>query len=226
MLIDVILILILVCLILSGYRRGLLMSLMGLIIVLLCCLGAAAAQRTLTPAVTAYLEPKIAAALEPEVESYIAGQTQQTLEDAEKQGLTVDGEQLSLDDIAEMLQEFGLDADQTITSGVSDALQPATDAVAGDIAHLVALRIAGTFVFIAAWVILYLVLHNLALALNMVNRLPVIRTCNRIGGAVLGALEGLIPMVVTAAVCDKAGLLPDKMGLFCETVRHIAVTLL
>ena len=214
MIIDVILILILIGLILSGYRRGLLMSLMGLIIVLLCCLGAAAAQRTLTPAVTAYLEPKIAAALEPEVESYIAGQTQQTLEDAEKQGLTVDGEQLSLDDIAEMLQDFGLDADQTITSGVSDALQPATDAVAGDIAHLVALRIAGTFVFIAAWVILYLVLHNLALALNMVNRLPVIRTCNRIGGAVLGALEGLIPMVVIAAVCDGAGLLPEKMGPF------------
>ena len=226
MLIDVILILILVCLILSGYRRGLLMSLMGLVIVVLCCLGAAAAQGALTPTVTTYLEPKIAAALEPEVESYIAGQTQAALDDAEEQGLTVDGEKLSLGDLAELLEDFGLDVDQTITDGVTDALQPATDAVAESISHVVARRIAGTFVYVAAWIILYLVLHNIALALNVVDRLPVIHTCNRLGGAVLGALEGLIPMVVIAAVCDGAGLLPEKMGPFCETVRQLAQALL
>ena len=226
MLIDVILILILVCLILSGYRRGLLMSLTGLVIVVLCCLGAAAAQRALTPTVTTYLEPKIAAALEPEVESYIAGQTQTALDDAEEQGLTVDGEKLSLGDLAELLEDFGLDVDQTITDGVTDALQPATDAVAESIAHVVARRIAGTFVYVAAWIILYLVLHNIALALNVVDRLPVIHTCNRLGGAVLGALEGLIPMVVIAAVCDGAGLLPEKMGPFCEAVRQLAQALL
>lgn len=226
MLIDVILILILVCLILSGYRRGLLMSLMGLVIVVLCCLGAAAAQRALTPTVTTYLEPKIAAALEPEVESYIAGQTQTALDGVEEQGLTVDGEKLSLGDLAELLEDFGLDVDQTITDGVTDALQPATDAVAESIAHVVARKIAGTFVYVAAWIILYLVLHNIALALNVVDRLPVIHTCNRLGGAVLGALEGLIPMVVIAAVCDGAGLLPEKMGPFCEAVRQLAQALL
>ena len=83
--------------------------------------------------------------------------------------------------------------------------------MAGDIAHLVALRIAGTFVFIAAWVILYLVLHNLALALNMVNRLPVIRTCNRIGGAVLGALDGDIPVLATVKDTDFGAEFLDRV---------------
>ena len=226
MLIDIILILILVCLILSGYRRGLLMSLMGLVIVVLCCLGAAAAQRALTPSVTEYLEPKIAAALEPEVESYIAGQTQTALDDAEEQGLTVNGEEMTLGDLAELLQNFGLDVDQTITDATGDMLNPAADAVADSIARTVAERIAGTLVYLAAWIILYLILHNVSLAVNVVNRLPVIRTCNKLGGALLGALEALVPMVVIATVCDRAGLLPEKMGPVSEAIRQLAHNLL
>ena len=226
MLIDVILILILIALILSGYRRGLLMSLMGLAIVVLCCLGAAAAQRALTPTVTEYLEPKIADALAPEVESYIADRTQDTLDTVEEQGLTMDGEKRTLGDLADLLRDLGMDVDQTITDGVTDALQPATDAVAESIAHVVAQRIAGAFVYLAAWIILYLVLRNVALAVNVVDRLSVVHTFNRVGGALLGVLEGLIPMVVIAAVCDRAGLLPEKMGPVSEAIRQLARTLL
>lgn len=222
MLIDVILFLILLSLILAGYRRGLIMSLMGLVIVVLCCMGAAAAQRALTPAVTEYLEPKITEALAPEIESYVEGRTQAALDQSEEYGLDVDGEKMTLGDLAELLRTFGLDvAEQT-----TEAILPDADAVVQDAAHALTEKIAGTVVYILAWLILYLVLQNAALIGNVVDRLPVVHTCNRVGGAILGALEGLVPMVVIAAVCDGAGLLPARMGPLCQLIRRMAESVL
>ena len=226
MLIDIILVLILISLVLSGYRKGLLMSLLGLVVVVLCCLGATAAQQTLTPGVNAYLEPKLTEIIEPEIEAYIGQKTQDAVSDAEDLGFTVGGQRLTLGDLTDLLRQFGLDVEQTVTSGTVNALEPATAAVAEALARAIAQKIAGVLVYIAAWMILYLVLQNLALALNVVDRLPVIHTFNQMGGAVLGALEGLVPMVVIAAVLDRAGLLPEHMGPVSEAIRTLTDNLL
>ena len=226
MLIDIILLLILLAMILSGYRKGLLMSLMRLIIVILCCLGASTAQAALTPRVTDYLEPKLTAAIRPAMEAGIRQETENALEEAGQAGLTIGGEELTLGDLAGLLGQFGLDVEQTVTDSTVDTLEPALDAAAQTLAHVITLRVAGALIYFSAFLILSLILHNVALAVNAVDRLPVIHTFNRMGGALLGLLGGLTAMVVAAAVCRQAELLPKHLGPFSQIIVGAAEHLL
>ncbi len=125
MLIDVICLLVLVVCGLSGYRKGLLMSLCSLLVLALCCLGASVAQKTLTPRAVDYLEPKLAERVEGQLQTELESQTQQAVDQAEDAGLTIGGQRVTLGDLAELLGRFGLDVEQGVTEGASDAMEPA-----------------------------------------------------------------------------------------------------
>ena len=114
MLIDVILALFLIYCGISGYRKGLVMSLMSVLMVVICCLGATAAQRLLAPTVTEYLEPQVARAIEPQIERQIELETRNVLEQAEDTGLTVGGRRMTMGDIVELLERFGLDVEDSL----------------------------------------------------------------------------------------------------------------
>lgn len=212
MLIDLFLLLILVVLVLSGYRKGLLMSLLSLVVVVLCCMGASLAQKALTPMAADYLEPKVAASIQASMEERLAESTQQALEQAGETGLTIGGQSVTLGDLADLLRRFGLNVEEAVTDGASSALTPAIAAAAQAAARAIVEQIAGVLIFFAAFLILYLVLHSVALAVNVVDRLPVLHTLNRAGGAIMGLLVGLLMMTVAAAVCGSAGLLPEEPG--------------
>lgn len=226
MLIDVILLLILVACVLSGYRKGLLMSLLGLLIAVLCCLGASAAQRALTPTAVEYLEPKLAETIQAGIEDRITQDTQEALDDAGNQTLEIGGQSMDLSEIAEFLQRFGLDVEESVTQGATTALEPVAQAAAQAAARAIAEQIAGAVIFFAAFLILYLVLRSVALAINVVDRLPVIHTLNRAGGAVAGLIGGLLVMVVAAAVLRQAGLQEGALGPLGQTLVAMADRLL
>ena len=75
---------------------------------------------------------------------------------------------------------------------------------------------------ILVFLVLYLVLHNIALGINVVDRLPVIHTCNRIGGAVLSGGGCLLVLVVVSALCSEAGLLPLERGPLLQCLLNLA----
>ncbi len=223
MLIDVILLLILVALVLSGYRKGLVLSLLGLVVTVLCCLGASAAQQALTPTVVEYLEPSLASSIQDSLEERLARETQDTLEEAGNASLDIGGYRMSLSDLAGLL---GIDVEDTVLQGASDALAPAVEAAAHTAAQAILEQVAGVMIYFAAFLILHLVLHSVALALNVVDRLPVIHTLNRVGGAVFGLLGGLLAITVAAAVLLRAGFSLSELGPLTQLFLSLGSRLL
>lgn len=214
MIVDVILLLILLVCALSGYRRGLLLGLMSLLVAVLCCLGATAARNTLTPRAVEWLEPRLEAAILPSVETELRQEARQTLEQAGEVGFTVAGQTMTVSDLTAFLRQFGIDVETTVTEGAADALEPVAQAAARALARTFAEKLAGALIFFGVFLILYLALRSVALAVNLVDRLPVIHGFNRAGGLLLGLGGGLLVMVIGTAVCAEAGLLPGETGPF------------
>lgn len=226
MLIDVILLLILLVCALSGYRRGLLMSLMSLVVIVLCCFGASVAQRALTPKAVAYMEPLLTETIQEGIETQLETETQQALEDAGNTGLIIGGQSMSLSDLAELLGRFGIDVEAQVTEKTSTALAPAVEAAAQAAAEAIAEQLAGTVIYFLAFLILYLVLHSIALAVNVVDRMPVIHTMNRLGGVVLGLLGGLWVMTASLAVLSQAGLALPEPGPLTRALTSLVERIL
>ena len=228
MLIDVICLLVLVAFFLSGYRRGLLMSLCGLLILVLCCLGAALAQAKFTPQVVAVLEPKITAQVEAQIQAELAANTQQAVDQAEQSELYIGGEQASVGELVGILERFGLDVEQSVTEGTATALEPAIHAAAQAVSAAIVGSLAQLLIFFGTFLILYLVLHSVALAVNVVDYLPVLHTLNRAGGAVFGLAEGVLLLTVVAVVLGKTGLLPQEAlsGPLGSLLQQVAERLL
>ena len=224
MLIDVICLLVLVACCLSGYRKGLLMSLCSLLVLVLCCLGASLAQETLTPKAVDYLEPKLAERVEVQLQTELEGQTQQAVEQVEDTGLTIGGQRVTLGDLVDLLGRFGLDVEQSVTEGTSEAMEPALHAAAQAVARAVVEPIAGLLIYFAAFLILYLVLHSVVLAVNVVDRLPVLHTLNRAGGILFGLAEGVLLLTVLLVVLARSGFLPEEAleGLLGRLLRQAA----
>lgn len=228
MLIDVICLLILVACCLSGYRKGLLMSLCSLLVLALCCLGASLAQQKLTPRAVAYLEPILTERVEARLQTELEDQTQQAVEQAEDTGLIIGGQRVTLGDLAELLERFGLDVEQSVTEGASEAMEPAVHGAAQAMARAVVEPMAEMLIFFAAFLILYLVLHSVVLAVNVVDRLPALHTLNRAGGAIFGLIGGVLMLAVAMVVLRRTGFLPEDAlnGPLSSAVRQLAAQIL
>lgn len=228
MLIDVICLLILVACCLSGYRKGLLMSLCSLLVLVLCCLGASLAQQNLTPKAVAYLEPILTEKVEVQLQAELESQTQQTVEQAEDAGVTIGGQRVTLGDLADLLDRFGLDVEQSVTEGASEAMEPMVRAAAQAVARAVVEPMAEVLIFFAAFLVLYLVLHSVVLAVNVVDRLPVLHTLNRAGGAIFGLIGGVLMLTVALVVLSRTGFLPEDVleGPLSNAVRQLAAQVL
>ena len=228
MLIDVICLLILVACCLSGYRKGLLMSLCSLLVLVLCCLGASLAQQNLTPKAVAYLEPILTEKVEVQLQAELESQTQQAVEQAEDAGVTIGGQRVTLGDLADLLDRFGLDVEQSVTEGASEAMEPMVRAAAQAVARAVVEPMAEVLIFFGAVLVLYLVLHSVVLAVNVVDRLPVLHTLNRAGGAIFGLIGGVLMLTVALVVLSRTGFLPEDVleGPLSNAVRQLAAQVL
>ena len=222
MILDIVLLLLLVTCTLSGYRKGLIMSLMSLVIAVLCCLGAGVAQNKLTPAAEEYLTPRLEAMFLPSVQSDMQQGADELLEQAGETGFTVGGQTVTVSELAELLKGFGLDIQETVSEETGIALEPAAQLAAGTVAAFLAKRIAGMLIFFTSFLVLYLVLYNVALALNIVDKLPVLHTLNRAGGAILGLAGCLLVMVVAAMVVRNSSLLPAEPGLLTRGILELS----
>lgn len=110
-------------------------------------------------------------------------------------------EDFSVDDLKEYLQESGLELPEEIEQ-VLTLLDDETLAVmaeggsAKDVALSMAMEVAEAIVhailFLLAFVLILILLHVLARVLNLISKLPVLNTMNKLGGFVFGILQGLL----------------------------------
>jgi hypothetical protein len=207
MTVDIILLLILLVFMLSGYRKGLILSLCSLLILVVSCLGATVAQQALTPKISEYLKPQVTAYVSEVLEEQVAENTDAALESS---GVTIGGESVSLEELLGLLQRFGIDAEATAQSTVSSASQPLIAGVSEAISDTVTDALSGLLIFLAVFLVIFLLLRSLELGLNTVDRLPVIHTLNHLSGGLIGLISGAFLLTVGMAVLVQADVVTDS----------------
>ena len=162
-----------------GARRGLILSLCGLLAFVVAFLGASFAARTLSPVVADALEPRFAAAIEEQLNESI----RQQAEAGEAAVLSPDD--VPLEGVLDALREMGFyetlinTVDRAVESGMTAVAASAAAAVAAAIAQSAAyliLFLLGFFLILLAW-------RLLSRALDLVARLPGLHFLNKTGGA-------------------------------------------
>ena len=191
-----------------GARRGLILSLCGLLAFVVAFLGASFAARTLSPVVADALEPKFAAAIEEQLNESI----RQQAEAGEAAVLSPDD--VPLEGVLDALREMGFyetlinTVDRAVESGMTAVAASAAAAVAAAIAQSAAyliLFLLGFFLILLAW-------RLLSRALDLVARLPGFHFLNKTGGALFGLVQGCIILFVAAWLLQFFGqMLPREL---------------
>ena len=191
-----------------GARRGLILSLCGLLAFVVAFLGASFAARTLSPAVADALEPKFAAAIEEQLNESI----RQQAEAGEAAVLSPDD--VPLEGVLDALREMGFyetlinTVDRAVESGMTAVAASAAAAVAAAIAQSAAyliLFLLGFFLILLAW-------RLLSRTLDLVARLPGLHFLNKTGGALFGLVQGCIILFVAAWLLQFFGqMLPREL---------------
>lgn len=191
-----------------GARRGLILSLCGLLAFVVAFLGASFAARTLSPVVADALEPRFAAAIEEQLNESI----RQQAEAGEAAVLSPDD--VPLEGVLDALREMGFyetlinTVDRAVESGMTAAAASAAAAVAAAIAQSAAyliLFLLGFFLILLAW-------RLLSRALDLVARLPGLHFLNKTGGALFGLVQGCIILFVAAWLLQFFGqMLPREL---------------
>ena len=191
-----------------GARRGLILSLCGLLAFVVAFLGASFAARTLSPVVADALEPRFAAAIEEQLNESI----RQQAEAGEAAVLSPDD--VPLEGVLDALREMGFyetlinTVDRAVESGMTAVAASAAAAVAAAIAQSAAyliLFLPGFFLILLAW-------RLLSRALDLVARLPGLHFLNKTGGALFGLVQGCIILFVAAWLLQFFGqMLPREL---------------
>ena len=191
-----------------GARRGLILSLCGLLAFVVAFLGASFAARTLSPVVADALEPKFAAAIEEQLNESI----RQQAEAGEAAVLSPDD--VPLEGVLDALREMGFY--ETLINTVDRAVESGKPAVAASAAAAVAAAIAQSaaylILFLLGFFLILLAWRLLSRALDLVARLPGLHFLNKTGGALFGLVQGCIILFVAAWLLQFFGqMLPREL---------------
>lgn len=182
-----------------GWRKGLILSLCGLVVVILSLIGANFIADTAAPPVAKALQPKLATAIEENVTDYMA-----THYDDIVPGANVP----AISSLSDALREMGgiyawcadsvEDAAGKLTHSM-DSL-PDLSELCSIAANRVAEQLAHHILFVVAFVVLFVLLTLLLHALDLVAKLPGLKFCNGLGGGLIGLVKGVLVLFVVVTV--------------------------
>lgn len=179
---DLIILALLIFFAIRGARRGLVLTLLSLVSVLVAFVGALLISNFCAKPVAQWLQPSI----EPHVQSAVESALPDYLE----------GEVLSTDKLLALLDETNLPlglnevlADFLREHTLSPDLDALTDNIVSVLAEKVSLAIVYVALFLISFVLILILWKLLSHALDLVARLPGLNTLNKLGGFLLGALR-------------------------------------
>ena len=179
--VDIILIAILALGLIIGLARGLMNTLLGVVIFVVALLGSAWIANTAAQPITDWVEPYVEQFLVDEVtSSFIEPQTASLGQD--------------------LLGEFGGMVQQMIETAVAEGVA-ALSGTLGSIIH----SITYVIIFLLSMLVLTWLLRLITIPLRLVDRVPVLGLANRLGGAVLGLIMGILICFLVTAVVKLTG---------------------
>lgn len=189
LLLDLAILIILLCCVISGVRRGFVLTLCSLIAVLVALSGGW------------YLSVHYSYLLEEKLEPVL---TEKLLSSQDTDPAQTGGQ-----DAGSLLESYP----QPIRERISQQVEGFRDATVQEIAASLASLLSRSICFLLGFVCILLLWNLLSHALNLVAKLPVLRQLNHLLGGVAGLLKGiLILMVARWALCDLLGWIPAQVA--------------
>lgn len=203
---DLAIVVILFLFALWGRHRGLILSVFSLLALLVAIVGGFIVSNLLTPTVTEWVQPM--------VEDTVVSAVQSALpEDAVVAlgGLSDDSmdelelpDDFSLDAVQDYLKEAGVELPDQVQTFLEQLEEENTDAplsvedLTAAAAKQTAEAIVRVVLFLLAFVLILILWHLLARALDLVSRLPGLNAMNKLGGFLFGAVRGALLLFVAA----------------------------
>lgn len=200
--IDIIIVLVLVFCAWRGAKKGLILTLFGLLGLVVAFFGARLVS-------TAFYEP-VADIIEPGIYQSVKELEEETVLDA---GLNVDLDS-SLDGLVEMLREQG------VFPGLLDILDNAmaneeltetkSRSSAESLSEYLSALAARLVLFVLSFLVILLLWFLISRALDLAFKVPILRTVNTIGGLVLGLLKAAVVVIVLVWFGQLVGWIPAE----------------
>lgn len=181
---DLILFLVILLFVGLGVRRGLVLTICGLLSILVALGGAKVAADTVSPMVAEAITPRIATSVAGKLEANVS----QSIQDAGANAAN------SLDGILSIfgMGEAGAKLTEQIQDAIQSGLQPSLETAAQSVAKEVAQPVAWWGVYAVAFGLIVLLWNLITKLLDLVAKLPVLNLANRLMGGGIGLLKGLL----------------------------------
>ena len=217
MIYDAVLLIILLVCFLRGRRKGLVLSLCGLLAIFVALIGARLVSDALAPLAADALEPHFAAVIEEQLGTGLDSGLDQALEPQGENSSAI----LSLLSALGFYDEVSDAIRQTVTSQAAQTVADVALALARSVAEVV----AGVLVYVVAFLVISAAWFLLSRALDLAARLPVINGLNRTLGGLFGLLQGMLVLFLAAWVLRlMGGVIPQEtvdqttvLKFFCTT---------
>jgi len=170
-----------------GWKKGLILTLFGLVAVFVALIGANFLATRFEPAAADYLAPRF--------EAMLTDQFSRELENEQKARPEISFDELPVSNlVVDFLKDVGLfeSLAEDFSATVKDTAQKSIESAAGVIAVGLAKLVAKTLLFIlffAGILILWFIVSHL---LDLVFKLPVLDTLNSTGGMICGLVKALL----------------------------------
>lgn len=202
---DVLIAAILIGAVLRGCWRGLFLSLAGVAVMILALVGANMGAKALMPPLADWVTPKI--------EARIAETVENALTDREQQEGETLGELLP-EELGALLDRMGL------TEKLKEALERRAESGIAAIGQAVASAVTRALVESVLYAVLYILLFLALLAVlklavfsvSLILKLPVLGSINRLGGALLGLMQGAIVVWLLLWLLPRFGIVLPTEG--------------
>ena len=212
LIIDAILVVILLLFAIGGARRGLILSVVSLLAVVVAIVGGLFLSKLLTPVVTEWVQPVV----EKNVISIIQSALPEDAEDAMHTSSSDEKNQffenLSPETVQDYLDNYGIElppliVDILMQMDQEDLFDLVDSRTAEELAASFAGKIVGAVIrvvlFLLCFVLILILWTILAHALDLVSRLPVLKSMNKLGGFVLGLARGALFLFLLAWILHR-----------------------
>lgn len=205
-----------------GARRGLLLSLTGLLTIIVALVGAGL--------IAGALAAPAARLTGPLVEEHIRQQVDEAMEVQSSQEVEMPEADVGQEDegfaVSDLLALMGLDEDVR-ESLVEDIREKAVDtgvSVAAAIVESVAQSLLYGVLFLLSFLILMVLLKLAVRAMDLVMKLPGLHLANSLGGAAIGLAEGALVVFLTIWVARRLGISFETDTMAQTHILHFFTT--
>lgn len=201
---DLVLIGILALCVLSGYKKGLIMGISGILALVVAFYGANLVAETFSPDFTSMIEPMISNA--------VGGAVDETREDLpdDEDGGEQEVYQVSYDS----LKKLGVleTTAKKLAEDIKDEIREVGSSLKSAIVHKLSGTIAYVALLIIVFILIIIVFKLLANAINFAFKLPGLNLINGIGGAALGFIKGMLLLFIVSWAARFLGfIIPESV---------------